>query len=119
MELKIEKKKMGDKIAVIELEGVMDVYTSPKLKEVTVEAISEGDVYLVIRMRKVSYMDSTGLAILIGALKRARENKGNISLVSPHRRVMKVLEMIDLVDTFCICSNIKEALKQVKVRGKR
>ncbi len=119
MELKIQKKRMGNKIAVIEVEGVMDVYTSPKLKEAAMKAIGEGDVYLVIKMRKVSYMDSTGLAILLGALKKSRENKGNISLVSPHRRVMKVLEMIDLRDAFCVCSNIKEALKQIKVRGKR
>jgi len=116
VELKIEKKRMEDKTALINLEGILDLYTSPALKETVVEAISQGDVYLVIKLRKVRYMDSTGLAVLIGALKRSRERTGNLALVAPNSRIIKVLEMIDLVDIFCICSTMKEALEKVKVR---
>ena len=114
MELKIESKQVDKEMVVIDLEGDMDVFTSPNLKETIIKLLKEGSIYLLINLTKVGYMDSTGLGVLVGSLKRVREHKGEIGLISPHPRVQKILDITDLVTIFKIYKNEEEAIRGIK-----
>ena len=59
--------------SVVDLNGEIDVYTSPKVKETIMSLIDSGHYALVINLENVRYIDSTGLGVLIGGLKRVRE----------------------------------------------
>ena len=60
--------------SVVDLNGEIDVYTSPKVKEAIMSLIDAGNYALVINLENVRYIDSTGLGVLIGGLKRVREH---------------------------------------------
>jgi len=96
MDLKIEmdKQRLGEQMVLFKIKGEMDVFCSGEIKAEIIGAIAEGDHYLIIDLHWVTYMDSTGLGILISALKRAREHGGNLCLLNPHHRVKRMINRI-------------------------
>jgi anti-anti-sigma factor len=76
LDIKVHVRESSDDAYVVELGGEIDVYTSPKVKDAITELIDQGHYNLVINLEKVRYIDSTGLGVLIGGLKRVREHGG-------------------------------------------
>ena len=48
----------------------------------------------------VEFLDSTGLGVLVGALKRVRTNNGELALVCSESRILKVFEITGLTKVF-------------------
>jgi len=65
-----------DGIEVVDVEGEIDVYTAPRLRELLIELVNIGHYQLVVNMEKVEFLDSTGLGVLVGGLKRVRAHGG-------------------------------------------
>ena len=109
MDLTINTNSIATGTAVVGLEGEIDVYTSIQLKQEITQIISQGVTLLVLNMERVEYLDSTGLGLLIGALKRLRENDGNLIIVSPSERIVRVFEITGLHKIFKIYATLAEA----------
>ncbi len=77
MDLKLDD-HMKDGIRVVDVEGEIDVYTAPRLRELLIELVNKGDYQLVVNMEKVEFLDSTGLGVLVGGLKRVRAHDGSL-----------------------------------------
>jgi anti-sigma B factor antagonist len=88
--------------AVMVLKGELDVYTGPRLRVCLVELIAEGQRRIVIDLAGLRFIDSTGIGVLVGALKRARLSGGEIALRSPSAGVRKALEIAGLSEVFAI-----------------
>jgi len=113
MDIKINSKQVKDKTHVIEVNGEIDVYTSPKVKEAINALIEEGSYFLAVNLEGVRYIDSTGLGVLIGALKKVREHDGNITLVCTNPQIKKIFNITGLVKIFSISKTEEEALKNM------
>ena len=118
MDLQIKVRKLGD-IAVIELNGEVDAYTCSRLRETIIEAIENGADNLVVDMKEVDYIDSSGLGTLVGGLKRVSERQGVIAIVCTNPQIRKVFDIPGLVKVFPIFSAEEDAIKQLEARGKR
>ena len=94
---------------VLEVKGEVDLYTSPQLKEKVNDLIEEGQTQLVIDLSGVGFMDSSGLGVLVTALKRAKERGGALALVSPEGSVHKVLTITGLDRVFPIHDSVAQA----------
>jgi len=114
LDIRIDTRETGDQSQVVEVHGEIDVYTSPKVKEIITELIEKGNYYLVINLEGVRYIDSTGLGVLIGALKRVREKEGCINLVCDNPQIKKIFNITGLVRIFGIFKTEEEALKNLK-----
>jgi anti-sigma B factor antagonist len=95
----------------VEISGEIDVYTSPKVKDTIGELIDKGHYLLVINLEHVRYIDSTGLGVLIGALKRVREFGGSVALVCTNPQIKKIFDITGLVKIFGIYENEESAKK--------
>ncbi len=111
MDIKIEARPLADFTQAIEVHGEIDVYTSPKVKEIITELIDKGNYNLIINLEGVRYIDSTGLGVLIGALKKVREKDGCINLVCNNPQIKKIFNITGLVKIFGIFKTEEEALK--------
>ena len=60
--------------AVLQVTGEVDVYTAPMLRERIRELAARGAVHLIADLGQVDFLDSTGLGVLVGGLKRLRED---------------------------------------------
>jgi len=82
--------------------GEIDLSTAGRVREALIAISNSGENKVVVDMTNVTFMDSTGLAALVGPLKRFRSMNGEIVLRSPTRGVRKVLEITGLTRVFTI-----------------
>ena len=84
--------------------GEIDVATSPVLRRELHSLIDDGDGTIVVDFTATSFIDSSGLGVLVGALKRLRETDRESALVLTglHDSVRKVFEITGLTDVFTI-----------------
>jgi anti-sigma B factor antagonist len=108
MELGIDVSKV-DSHAVVSVSGEIDVYTAPKLREKLIELVSEGTYDVVVDLEKVDFLDSTGLGVLVGALKRVKAHDGSLSLVCTQDKILKIFKITGLTKVFPIHSSVDEA----------
>ena len=94
---------------VLAVKGEVDVYTAPRLRERLVELVTEGKRKIVVDLEGVDFLDSTGLGVLVGGLKRLRSNDGEMSLVSTQSRILKVFEITGLTKVFSIHDSVESA----------
>ncbi|MDQ1689203.1 MAG: anti-sigma factor antagonist [Frankiaceae bacterium] len=109
MDLSLATKDEGD-ITVVEVGGEIDVYTAPKLREQLIELVSNGRYQLVVDMESVDFLDSTGLGVLVGGLKRVRAHDGSLRLVCTQERILKIFRITGLTKVFPIHASVDEAL---------
>jgi anti-sigma B factor antagonist len=111
LDIKVHVRESDDDAYVVELGGEIDVYTSPKVKDAITELIDQGHYNLVIDLEKVRYIDSTGLGVLIGGLKRVREHGGTVNLVCTNPQIKKIFDITGLVKIFGIFDDEAAAKK--------
>lgn len=83
----------GSGRATLILRGDLDAYTGPRFNESLKAAVegTKGDI--AMDMREVSFVDSSGIAILVATAKTLRERGNTLVIQSPPRMLRKVLEM--------------------------
>ena len=99
----------GDRTVVV-VGGEIDVYTAPKLREQLIDLVSSGQYHLVVDMEGVEFLDSTGLGVLVGGLKRVRAHEGSLRLVCTQERILKIFRITGLTKVFPIHSSVEEAV---------
>ena len=109
MDLSLSTRPEGDK-TVVEVGGEIDVYTAPRLREQLVDLVAEGKYHLVVDMEKVDFLDSTGLGVLVGGLKRVRAHDGSLRLVCTQDRILKIFRITGLTKVFPIHDSVEDAL---------
>jgi anti-sigma B factor antagonist len=105
----MDVKTAEKELPIIALEGEVDVYTAPQLKQQIINILESGAKELVVDLTKVDYLDSTALGVLIGGLKRMREVDGNMVLICPSPRIRRVFEITGLDKIFDIFNSEDDA----------
>ena len=106
--LVLETDDRGD-ITVVSVKGEVDLYTAPSLKERVADLVSAGRSRLAVDLSGVEFMDSTGLGVLIGGLKRCKEAGGSLALIAPREPVTKVLAITGLDKVFSVHETLDQA----------
>ena len=110
MDLLVSSSERGS-VTVVHVEGEIDVYTAPLLREVLDKQVAAGRTHLVVDLEKVTFMDSTGLGVLVGRLKLVRGQNGTLRIVSAQERILKVFKITGLDKVFHIYPTVDEALE--------
>ena len=84
----------------IDLVGRLDTLTAPALEKTIAESIGS-DENLVLDFKRIEYISSAGLRVLLGAQKKMR-NSGSMRLTGVCEEVMEVLEMTGFADILTI-----------------
>ena len=108
MEVKMFEK---DGVNVFEVNGEINITTSPELKK---SFENKPSTKLVVDLEKVPYVDSSGLATLVEILKRTKSQGGSLGLSGMSDKVKSLFEITKLDKLFSIYPNQQEAISQVK-----
>lgn len=92
----------ADGSTVVRVRGEVDLYTAPQLRERLDQALEEGNATVVVDLGDLDFIDSTGLGVLVGALKQARSAGGDVTLRNPGKSTHKILEIAGLTELFTI-----------------
>ena len=115
MELKLGHSRK-DGIEIVTVEGEIDIYTAPRLRELLIDLVSRGSYQLVVNLDKVGFLDSTGLGVLVGGLKRVQAHDGSLDLVCTQQRILKILKITGLTEVFGIYQTVDQAIAAAKGR---
>jgi anti-sigma B factor antagonist len=97
--------------AIVDLEGEVDLYSSAEFKEVLFQGIVEGAQRIIVDLAKVTFIDSSGLAVLVGGAKRVLPTNGTLDIVCRDENITRILETTGLDRIFGIYPTREEALK--------
>ena len=99
-----------DGIEVVTVEGEIDIYTAPRLRELLIDLVSKNNYQLIVNLDKVGFLDSTGLGVLVGGLKRVRPHDGSLDLVCTQERILKIFRITGLTKVFGIYQSVDQAI---------
>jgi anti-sigma B factor antagonist len=106
--LEIRKRK-DEKITVLEIEGEVDLYSSPNLRSELLGLTNTRTKAVIIDLADVKYMDSSGVATLVEALQQVGKYGGKLKLVNLREAVKDVFELSRLDKVFDIYQNMEDA----------
>ena len=109
MDLSLATRSEGDR-TVVEVGGEIDVYTAPKLREQLIDLVNAECYRLIVDMEGVDFLDSTGLGVLVGGLKRVRAHDGSLRLVCTQERILKIFRITGLTKVFPIHDSVAAAV---------
>ncbi|MGO4258160.1 STAS domain-containing protein [Marmoricola sp. RAF53] len=95
---------------VVVVGGEIDVYTAPKLRDKITELVNAGHHSLLVDLEQVEFLDSTGLGVLVGGLKKVRAQDGSMSLICSQDRLLKIFRITGLAKVFTIHDSEADAL---------
>ncbi|UDY23811.1 STAS domain-containing protein [Nocardioides sp. Kera G14] len=87
---------------VVAVGGEIDVYTAPRLRDKLTELVDGGAYRLVVDLEAVDFLDSTGLGVLVGGLKKVRAHDGSLKIVCTNERLLKIFRITGLSKVFDI-----------------
>jgi|SRR5437762_5906555 len=99
---------------VLAVSGEVDIATAPSLRERLHSLLADNKRRLVIDLDDVGFLDSTALGVLVGVLKRARTDDGEVRIACAQPRVLKVFEITRLDSAFDLYDSVEEAVRGVQ-----
>ncbi len=94
--------------------GEIDLYTAPRLQAEFTRLLETGPDRVVIDMSGVEFCDSTGMNVLLSALKRLRERGGMLEVAAPRPAVRKILQVTGLDSVFTVHETVPAGLTAEK-----
>jgi anti-sigma B factor antagonist len=92
--------RLGTTGVNVTVRGEVDVHTAPLLRERLLEAVGQGEALVLVHLDGVTFIDSTGLGVLVGAHRAQRASGGVLELVCSQPRVLRILELTGLHRVF-------------------
>lgn len=101
VELKVSSASQGGH-AVVAVYGEVDLYTAPNLQTELAALVRDGVSRVVVDLSGVEFCDSTGMNVLLSAMKRLREQGGSLELAAPRPAVRRILQVTGLDTVFSV-----------------
>lgn len=109
MDLTLTTRAIGDR-TVLDVAGEVDVYSAPTLRDRIAELLEASPAALLVNLCEVTFLDSTGIGILVASLNRAVQLGGSLSLVCDHERILKLFRITGLDAVFTIQPTVEDAI---------
>jgi anti-sigma B factor antagonist len=104
----------GPAVAILVVGGEVDFEVSPQLKARIMRAIKSGKRRLILDLTDVTFIDSTAIGVLAGAIERLDETGGgSLSIVCAHEKVIQIFEITGLDSVVTVHPSREDALAAV------
>jgi anti-sigma B factor antagonist len=107
---RLESISAGDDCAVLRIEGDVDAYAAPQLRELVADLAARGTRHVIADLRGASFVDSAGLGALVGSRKVLRLGGGSLALVATSRQFLQTFQLTGLSDTFALHPRVPDAI---------
>ena len=95
---------------VVAVRGEIDLFTAPELKQKLTDAIEADKTRIVVDLTETTFLDSTALGVLIGAVKRLRSRDGALVIVNVDQNIAKTFEITGLNQIFTIVDQREQGI---------
>lgn len=91
-------------VLCVTVRGDVDLSTTPRLRRAFLDLDSAGHHHIDVDLERVEFLDSAGIGVLIGALRRARRAGGNLTVSAISPEVADVFSLLGLNLVFAVTS---------------
>ncbi|GGQ04151.1 STAS domain-containing protein [Streptosporangium pseudovulgare] len=112
MKLRLARRAVGDAV-VVAVEGELDLFTAPFLRDEIRDAIKLDGPRLVLDLADLSFMDSSGLSVLIEAWRLATAQSGGVRLAAPQTPVARILRTTGLDRRIKVYPDVADAVGEI------
>jgi anti-sigma B factor antagonist len=98
---------------VVRAHGELDLYAAPEFKRRLAETIEAGKTRIVVDLTDAAFIDSTALAVLLGALQRLRVRDGALAVASEQPTILRILELTGMDQVLDLHATAGEALTAI------
>jgi anti-sigma B factor antagonist len=119
-ELALGGEEDGGEVAVVVAGGEIDYAASPQLKARIAEYVEAGRTRLVLDLSTVTFIDSTAIGVLMGAVMRLDElGGGSVAVVcaEENKRVLRIFEIVGIDSLLELHSSREEAISALATAG--
>ncbi|MFI7612972.1 anti-sigma factor antagonist [Nonomuraea terrae] len=107
--LEMTRRRHGD-LVVVSLAGEIDVDNVSDVRKCLDEAVETHGPRLVVDLTGLTFIDTTGLGVLVRLLATLRDRNGSMALVAPDGQVLRRLRRTNLAPLFPIYDTLSQAL---------
>lgn len=109
-EFSLSEEDLDGERHVVAVRGEIDLFTAPELKQKLTDSIEGGKTRIVVDLTDTTFLDSTALGVLIGAVKRLRTRDGALVIVNSDQNIAKTFEITGLDQIFTIVAERDAAI---------
>ncbi len=99
-------------VVVLDVEGTLDINTVTAFEDKLQELVLSGKSKIVISMRKLTYISSSGISVLMYYISKTRKNHGSIILTDVSHEIYRIFELLDIQGLFKILSTKQDAINK-------
>jgi anti-sigma B factor antagonist len=114
LDFKVSSAELGTGVASVVVGGEVDLSTAPELKEVLNGVIDGGARLVLVDLSTATFIDSTTLGVLMGAVKRVRPDGGEIAIACMDPNIRKIFEITLLDRVFAIFDTPEEGAQHLR-----
>ena len=96
LQIEVSYKGKNDEIAIITANGYIDTITKEEIEEVLLNQLTLGKYKIIIDLKKISYINSSGWGVFLREIKEIRQKKGDLVLLNMTSDVYDVFETMEL-----------------------
>jgi anti-sigma B factor antagonist len=111
---RVTERDVDERTTIVAVSGEIHVSTAPEFSGLLSASIEAGHTALVRDLTDVIFIDSTGLSVLLNALRRITRAGGRMAVVCSNPTVLRLFEITRLDSTFDIHAGVEPALAQVQ-----
>jgi anti-sigma B factor antagonist len=100
----------------VRLTGEVDIATAPRLQQTLDELVREGHTRLLIDLSDATFIDSTGLGVLLHTVKQLRRRRGRLAVLCPDRAMRDLFELVGHNLLFPVDDTLEHALAHLRPR---
>ena len=119
MNFDIKTEQLSETAYVISLAGEVDLYTAPEFKQQLLEVIDAGRTTVVVDLTDATFIDSTTLGVLVGAVQAPAHERRRLSLVCNDRNIAQIFEITGLDRVFAIYPTRERGDRPARRRERR
>jgi anti-sigma B factor antagonist len=98
-------------VPVLRVRGEIDVASAPEFHASLSDLVGQGSEIVLVDMSEVSFIDSTGLGVLVGTEKEMRQDGRQLQLKVNQPQILRLLELTGLDEIFTVVSGTDDAVR--------
>jgi anti-sigma B factor antagonist len=111
---RVQERAADDRVTILAVDGEIHVSTAPEFSAMLSATVAGGRTSLVLDLTSVMFIDSTGLSVLLNALREVTHAGGQMAVVCSNPTVLRLFEITRLDTTFDIYADLEPAVAAVQ-----
>lgn len=100
--------------AICRVSGELDAYTAPDLRDALDALVEEAKCWIVADLTELTYLDSTGLGILVGTAKKCRQAGGDLAVACARKNLLRIFQISGTQEILNVVPDVEAATARLE-----